>query len=1410
MAKAKRWLLPVLMILLAAVLAACIISGFAVSASVYTAEDVFSFRGISGYRGQALDGNERSALAVDTGMGGEVFVNGEQSGDFSWELGVEGITAYELKITDAQSGAYLTFDARLSGSRIAVTLRYTEEGKARELSSVTAQGGTVAEYTFSPSDMAARVQFSQGGQDFGMDQSGLADFASYTVALRVTGATEAGVLYIYSLCGYDCVTDPMYDPSVFAPSLYIKSETHALVGQEYVLPIPRTSVLGGGKVDSVSAQVYENGELLEEGAVPDECNSVTFKQSGQAEIRYTAVSEAGARTVRTVSISVLEEGDVFNTFVPDGSCDEVTVGTDTAVGLPYVSNTSSLNVSQERLVPSLVTITDETGSALEGWQQKESAAGQTVRFERAGEYAVTFTDRSGLGNVFSYTITVDDEQVGIDYVELEEFYVYGAEYALQPADLYYKGESKTASVAVFAPDGAEYTDDFTFGMSGVYRLVYSAELGGAERSVTYSLTVLERSDSYFSAPTSSVAFDSAAAGSDGGVVITSSTSEEVVFERVIDLSGATVETEYITTEPNGDETFLQLKNKEDPSGYCLIDLSSHNSSSDSIDFTKIYIRITDLYDEDNYIEIRISEGSQWGTPSGLSFIRARASGQAYGGLAVVNDKYNQPGQEELEVTRDSYNESGGLLVNYNFSATSYDLRLYYDNEEKALFTPTLVQQATLIYDFDDPRFSSNAWGGFTTGEVKVSVILSDLSKTSSIVVNEIGGYDLTSEYQIDTEAPVLTLDEASNVSTYAIIGEPFPVFDAVSTDKNWSEVVVKAYVGGQEVPITDGTFVPEQPTVYTLVYYAVDAFGNRSEQVSVSVRAVPKGQGISIAVQGRETQALLGRTYSLPQYQVSGTSGATTVFCGYRLKGSGTFIPVSSGSIRFEEAGTYEILYKVTDYLSRSAEDLYEVTVVTTDEPMIDETFSFYPMMFAGEAYSYEIPELPALIYTDEGSEQAEESVAIYDGSSLLVTLQPGDVFAPDAALVGRTLTAVYTIAGVSQTYSYDFTVRAFDGNDKSVYFTTDPGVTYSQANLQEEDPFATGSRPVFTMQKDGGFSFDKWLFAENFAVAFYFPQGAASVSSVTVTLRDSLAPEEEVSLMLRRSSSGISASLDGEVWYSCSGSWSSTSGVLVGYSAQTGTFVDGIGSSIGTPVVTTHGQPFTGFSSGKVYFRIDVAGVTGEASLCVTEINNQQMSMAADRVAPELFIQGEYDEYDLGDEVTVYPAVAGDVLHQASVPTVSVYTGSEFSPVYMKDKNGVLLQDVPADRLYTFTVDAYSTYTVAYSCADTSERQNVRTEQVSFIVTDKVCPEASLTQNTLSVSVGTQVDLASMLTARDNITPSDELQVDISVRLNRQREYVDESGKYTFEEEGRYYVDYLVRDGAANIAIATLVVTVA
>lgn len=102
---------------------------------------------------------------------------------------------------------------------------------------------------------------------------------------------------------------------------------------------------------------------------------VTFDAKGSAEIVYTATAKSGIETIYTLKLSILEAGEVYNTFVPDGNTEDITIGTNTEVFLPYVVNSSTLNVSEAAYYPSLVYIIGPDGT-FEDFSGAESAKAQ--------------------------------------------------------------------------------------------------------------------------------------------------------------------------------------------------------------------------------------------------------------------------------------------------------------------------------------------------------------------------------------------------------------------------------------------------------------------------------------------------------------------------------------------------------------------------------------------------------------------------------------------------------------------------------------------------------------------------------------------------------------------------------------------------------------------------------------------------------------------------------------------------------------------------------------------------------------------------------------------------------------------------------------------------------------------------
>jgi hypothetical protein len=241
----------------------------------------------------------------------------------------------------------------------------------------------------------------------------------------------------------------------------------------------------------------------------------------------------------------------------------------------------------------------------------------------------------------------------------------------------------------------------------------------------------------------------------------------------------------------------------------------------------------------------------------------------------------------------------------------------------------------------------------------------------------------------------------------------------------------------------------------------------------------------------------------------------------------------------------------------------------------------------------------------------------------------------------------------------------------------------------------------------------------------------------------------------------------------------------------------------------TEKGTAFTGFPSGKVYARFVMAGVSGNASLCLTRLNGQQIrTLNDDRIAPKIAVLGEYKPgYEIGTELELFTAVAGDVLD----PNLQAFT------VSLRDPDGNVLIDnldllnaENANKKLVVNLDNYGGYTLSYAAKDTSGRSGnwsqvlrVIDDQAPVITVDGKVPTTG--------KVGQKIQLP-MATVTDNMDEEVKLYVHMEdptgcfIEVYGQA-YVDNA--FTPAIAGKYTIKYLVFDSSFNMTYQTYTITV-
>ena len=277
--------------------------------------------------------------------------------------------------------------------------------------------------------------------------------------------------------------------------------------------------------------------------------------------------------------------------------------------------------------------------------------------------------------------------------------------------------------------------------------------------------------------------------------------------------------------------------------------------------TRVKIRFTDLYDENNYITISLNcFADSWA--SGHIYVTAGAADQPQIGVENAGD----PSNSKVYVD-DIYGY--GAAVDYSMvglpkkSEDAY-LTLYFDYAEKAIYADreSYTHAKQLVVDLDDPNlYGTNLWTGFTTGQVKMSVFASNYqAATCDFTISTLNG---NSRFQAtDQSAPILSVNTgyAQNDLPSALVGKPYPIFPATAIDGCDGNVDVTAVVHYNEgdgrltkVAVENGNFTPSQEGVYVIEYIAKDLSGNTST-ANVNVSAIV-GDGLQVTLRDAVSEA---------------------------------------------------------------------------------------------------------------------------------------------------------------------------------------------------------------------------------------------------------------------------------------------------------------------------------------------------------------------------------------------------------------------------------------------------------------------------------------------------------------------------------------------------------------------------
>ncbi len=1205
------------------------------------------------------------------------------------------------------------------------------------------------------------------------------EMSQYTVTIEFTTVKSGGKgeLTVYSINGEDY---GKVDLPQAAPLLYTEGVENAVKDSAWTLPtLGVYDYAGEITAEDVSYEIYnEQGDKLAQGAYGKD---VTFTPTAVGEyFLYYSVEKNGAKGEAYLRFKAYDAENVSYIF-EDISLQSQTAGVKASVYIPTRTMESNLLPDGATLNANVTVKKD--GAILSGYENV--AAGFYFTFEEAGQYEIIYNGKVS-GSVYEATpivVEASDDVVGVQMEDLLDSYAYGESITLPKATVYVYGKSGEATPTVILPSGEQISgEEISLDAIGTYEVCYAYSVGSATGTFSRYFTVeYELEDLFVLGEKTTVVYDDTVgnADMDGALVTLGSSNSSITYD--VDLSDNT---------------------KHD----ILMEAIVIPSTLGAHDMTGFYVTLTDKLNPDNFLTIRMNEGS--GNAITATFIRAKASNQpGFVGWYKQPDWNTTPMEytDQLETTMSHV--YGGFLSGLNFGLDSitkdlskHTLVLKYDTEEKALYSTSDYNYKTdseLLYqrvvDFDDPACFNNLWSGFTdNSQVELTITPLGLSGSAQMKIFEIDGNSFSQNRVTDTTAPSAEIDLMGMESApKAKTGANYPIFDLLVKDDFCSVDSIKTSVsvkyGNEDVPVVNGGFIPTQDGFYTIEYIVEDAYGNDSK-TSISVQAVSDISEVSAILDGTWADEMhYGTEFTFPTYHGEGGSGAYTysaiVTC------NGNEVEVNEGSVLPLGVGKYEITLVVSDYLGQTATLQKEYDVAFSTDMIIDENDIVLPLLFIdGSAFVFE--EYVAEYYQAAGGEVAYATAKIEVEDANGVTALGADrKYTPKASDSVTEAKIRFIFAGTAAGNKVEKTV------EKVVPIRVAPQKSgFLGEYFVTENATVTPRNQYMTFEtveaKDMKATFVRAVSTDEFMLQFKPLEKEDKIYSafeaLVVTLTDKNDKDIAVRFTVRKNGDSLTFSLNGESSIPMFGSLSAVSSQNVQISYDNNTFaVTGVeNSSLGRVEKTISGKAFAGFPSKEVYVEFALVGVTENCGINLVTINNQRFfNGAKDTTVPQLYVDGSYSGmYTTGAQVTIPTARAYDVLSYCSPVTVTV---KDEDGNFITAEDGTVLNEALANKEYVVTLTKINRYNVLYKATDAANQS--KTSSKDILIYDNVLPTLTLDKELPSlVWTGTKVEIPTFTISDNGDISKVEVEAYYSncnsglTKITNNTFVADEAGQYT------------------------------
>lgn len=1222
-----------------------------------------------------------------------------------------------------------------------------------------------------------RVIADLDSEDFGLYQ--FDSFGDYNVSIvfNSIASNSTAKMIVYSINGQSLSGETLVNSA--GPNTTANFKTNSVYGNKYFLPTPKSfdlleevqsfkTIVEVKDANGNDVEVYSsNGNIITNKEYVEGCYIVP-EIEGNVNISYTSYDSfgiAGKTSNYTIYNYLDAPTATFDYEGLENNYQLASKGIGDTLNI-YPCKVSSSIYLNEGIHYSNVSLY-RNGNLVQGFDGKVIDEIESVVLE-PGSYKLVYFVEGFYNEDYSYEFIVTANTPYVSFsADLMDKYIYGNRIELPTATYTLNGTSKRGTAILYDPDGqqVDISNGALLEKIGLYKLTYMVRFDEVY-TFDYYFTSVHSSNGLFSEQKGIAA----EYGNTGdlfknmlnGIVITSTKNDaEIKYNKVIDL-----------TENTKNDSLIEL-----------ITLPSKKGTLDAWQYT---IKLTDIYDEKNFVTIVIFKGS-WGNQ--WSYIRAGSSNQVLSGLESNN-------------VLTGYNV--GTPVNYSMTGEyilgNEVLQLYYDNNEKAVYVDNIKRPGysygNQVIDMDDSQHfaEKTLWNGFTTGEVYLSLSVQNLqSEKAQFLVKSVNGVSFENEWIKDTDVPVLMVDTLNyeiGQLPNALVNREYQTFEAKAYDGldgviDYNLSIYKDYqtINQKLIVSNVSSFIPIEVGDYSLVYTAIDSSKNSVIKV-LKVKVVSSINELAHEFEETlQSSISVGNTLEIPSSITSGGSGNIETIISV-VDPTDNVVEIVNNELFIERAGTYKIVVKLTDYIKSEKTIEYLVAASISEDPIVED-FSFNSTMIEG--YEYDLSTFKALDYFSNngvGVEAIKRIEVVQNGET--IKLDSSLKYTPTANFNGEEITI-------------RFIAKANSGDGETVLEckahlikVLDSEKNYNLANLFYQENISSvipeAKYVEYETNTEGALlEYVNYLVADGFSINFSVNKDKNNFGAIEVTLQDSLNSNQVVVITIKKtgtSSSSISINEIKNLSISSDFYQTTAYGFKFYFNAKSNAIIDGnTNKSISVIKHYADGTKFDGFTSGKIKASIRFVDVEGASAIRVFSISNQSITNdKRDRVSPAVQIMGEIRSIgEINEKFIVYKAVASDGIDPSPKANVKI----------MKSGKTIYSGDITQD--YEFVPTEYGEYIIVYTAVDSNKKKT----EITYVlnIKDRIKPELVVNGEVpATAEIGKTYNLPTA-------TVTDNNDIDLPVYLfilspdGEQR--VNGIGDYSFTPtlKGEYKITYYVQD---------------